>query len=876
MPDDNRSTQSDNEKSQSNSSQVDFAKLRETSRQSYLIRREQQKLEDLERAILDEEAAFAGETLTNKEIEELNKKKELLRIAKQKNALSQEESFFQIPDGSSDLAGVTSEEKQNRILHKKHKEAYSGDFDWENKRIKQSVVSFGSKKDAEESSQHYELLIAPEETEDLKEYVHEFEDRLAPEENQLSFPITAVSEAASIQQVKQTLPMFELRNEFLEAISQNQVLILIGETGSGKTTQIPQYLYEAGYAKPLNVTDGNKSGSSASLYRKIGCTQPRRVAAMSVARRVAEEMNCRVGDKVGYSIRFEDCTSPQTIIKYMTDGMLLREFMSEPDLASYSCLIIDEAHERTLHTDILFGLVKDIAKFRPDLKVIISSATLDAEKFSSFFDDAPIFYVPGRRFPVDIFYTKAPEADYLSAAMSTIFQIHLSQPIGDILVFLTGQDEIESLQEQINAQAKSMDIPELIVLPIHSTLPPEMQSEIFKPTPEGSRKVVLATNIAETSITIDGIAFVIDPGFVKIKQYHFHTGLESLTVQPCSKASANQRSGRAGRVGPGKCFRLYTKWSYENELAADTPPEILRCNLGNVVLLLKSLGIDDLLNFDFMDPPPAESLIKALNLLYAMGALNDAGKLTAGGMQMSEFPTDPMISKMIVASASLGCLEEIVSIASMLQIQNALFYYPKHRKGEAEKARKSFFRPSGDHFALLAVWEQWVQTNFSIQWCNDNFIQITSMRKAREIRSQLLALVKKIGLDVVPASSSDVYDETAIAKAITSGFFFNTARLSKMGDHYRLAKNPNNVAYIHPSSCYFGLEGEKPPIWIVYYELILTSKEYLRQVMQIKPEWLSQVAPHYFSSKEIAALNGGAAAIPSGQHKKHLNSGKKC
>jgi pre-mRNA-splicing factor ATP-dependent RNA helicase DHX16 len=258
---------------------------------------------------------------------------------------------------------------------------------------------------------------------------------------------------------------------------------------------------------------------------------------MSVSARVAEEMGVKLGNEVGYSIRFEDCTSEKTLIKYMTDGMLLREFLSEPDLESYSALIIDEAHERTLHTDVLFGLVKDIARFRPDLKLIISSATLDAEKFSSFFDGAQVFRIPGRRYPVEIFYTKAPEADYLEAAVVTVLQIHLTQPDGDILVFLTGQEEIETASESLKERANRLGskIKELIVLPIYANLPSDMQGKIFEPTPPGARKVVLATNIAETSITIDGVVYVIDPGFCKQTSYNPRTSMESLVVVPCSK-----------------------------------------------------------------------------------------------------------------------------------------------------------------------------------------------------------------------------------------------------------------------------------------------------------------------------------------------------
>ena len=357
----------------------------------------------------------------------------------------------------------------------------------------------------------------------------------------------------------------------------------------------------------------------------------------------------------------------------MTDGTLHREFLSEPDLGSYSVMIIDEAHERTLHTDILFGLVKDIARFRPELKLLISSATLDAEKFSQFFDDAPIFRIPGRRYPVsynhmdincfkiflkssyfkvDIFYTKAPEADYIDACCVSVLQIHATQPLGDILVFLTGQDEIETCQEILQDRVKRLGskIRELVIIPVYANLPSDMQAKIFEPTPPNARKVILATNIAETSLTIDNIIYVIDPGFAKQNNFNSRTGMESLMVVPISKASANQRAGRAGRTAPGKCFRLYTAWAYKHELEDNTVPEIQRINLGNAVLMLKALGINDLIHFDFLDPPPHETLVLALEQLYALGALNHHGELTKLGRRMAEFPVDPMMGKMLLAS----------------------------------------------------------------------------------------------------------------------------------------------------------------------------------------------------------------------------------
>jgi pre-mRNA-splicing factor ATP-dependent RNA helicase DHX16 len=531
----------------------------------------------------------------------------------------------------------------------------------------------------------------------------------------------------------------------------------------------------------------------------------------------------------------------------MTDGMLLREFLGEPDLASYTAMMVDEAHERTLHTDVLFGLVKDVARFRPDFKLLISSATLDAEKFSEYFDFAPIFRIPGRRYPVDILYTRAPEADYLHAAAVTALQIHVAQPPGDILVFLTGQEEIEACEELLRQRTRGLGtkVGELIIAPIYANLPSEMQAKIFEPTPPGARKVVLATNIAETSLTIDGIRYVIDPGFCKQNSYNPRSGMESLQVTPVSKASALQRAGRAGRTAPGRCYRLYTAWAYQHELEDNTVPEIQRTNLGNVVLLLKSLGINDLVGFDFMDPPPTETMFRALEQLYALGALNDRGELTTLGRKMAEFPVDPMLAKMIIASPRYSCSEELATIAAMVSAGASVFYRPKDKAVHADAAHKAFHRGGvGDHIALLNVYNGWAETNFATQWCYENFVQVRSMRRARDVRDQLLGLMERCEVELASAPG----DVDAIRKAITAGFFYHAATLQRSGA-YRTVKNPQTV-HVHPSS---GL-AEAMPRWVVYHELVLTAKEYMRVVSEIKPEWLAEIAPHYYSKKEVADL----------------------
>lgn len=656
---------------------------------------------------------------------------------------------------------------------------------------------------------------------------------------------TASARFADIQAVRRSLPAFKYRQQFLDAMAATQVLVVVGETGSGKTTQLPQYLYEAGYrkdpAKPM----------------KIGCTQPRRVAATSVATRVAQEVGCKLGSEVGYNIRFEDVTSPATAIKYLTDGMLLREFLTDPLLSSYSALMIDEAHERTVSTEILLSLLKDVLKERKDLKVIVASATINASKFANYFDGAPIFTIPGRRFPVDICYTKNPEANYVQAAITTVFQIHMKQELsGDILVFLTGQEEIEAMEEALNdACAKLGDlIRRLIVAPIYANLPPKQQARIFEPTPPDARKVVLATNIAETSITIDGIKYVVDTGYVKENVYNAATGMESLVVVPCSRASADQRAGRAGRVGPGKCYRLFTKWSFNNELQANPTPEILRVNLCSVVLLLLSMGVTDLVHFDFMDPPNSQTLIRSLELLYALGAINGKGQITLTGQKMAEFPMDPMFCKALIASSDLHVMDEVLSIIAMLSENSGLFYRPKDKRELADKRRQAFAHELGDHFTLLNIWTQWAESGYLSLWCEDNFLQYRSLKRARDIRAQLERLCKRIGLVVEDQGETrkELVDSgamnAAIQRAIFSGFFLNLARLSKTGANYVLVKRKQPV-HIHPSSLLF--KKRPPPKLVLYHELVLTSREYMRNCVQMDESLINELAAHYYSDKDL-------------------------
>ncbi len=634
----------------------------------------------------------------------------------------------------------------------------------------------------------------------------------------------------SIREQRESLPVFQLRSELMSAIAQNQVLVVIGETGSGKTTQMTQYLAEMGYTKKGCV----------------GCTQPRRVAATSVAKRVAEEFGCELGQEVGYSIRFEDKTSPATVIKYMTDGMLMREYLADNALSKYICIILDEAHERTIHTDVLFGLLKQLLRKRDDFKLIVTSATLNAQKFASYFNNCQTFTIPGRLYPVEILYCKEPEPDYLEAALITIMQIHLSEPAGDILVFLTGQEEIDTCAEILYSRMKALDdlAPELIILPVYGALPSEMQSRIFDPAPPGSRKCVIATNIAEASLTIDGIYYVIDPGFCKQKLFNPKLGMDSLMVTPISTASAKQRAGRAGRTGPGKCYRLYTEAAFETEMLASSVPELQRTNLANVVLQLKAMGINDLIGFDFMDPPPIQTLVTAMESLYMQGALDDDGLLTRLGRKMAEFPLEPSLSKMLIVSAELGCSEEILTVVAMLSVEPP-WYRPKDKAAAADQKKAKFNHADGDHLTLLNLYNAWAASSFSNPWCFENFVQARSMRRAQDVRTQLISIMDKYHMDIVSAGKNLV----RVRKCIVAGYFTCCAKKDPQ-EGYKTIQDGQPV-YIHPSSSLFN----KNPEWVLYHELVLTTKEYMRNVLQVDAKWLVEMAPKFFKKADPEHLS---------------------
>ena len=613
------------------------------------------------------------------------------------------------------------------------------------------------------------------------------------------------------------LPVSARAEEIRLQIENNQVVIIAGETGSGKTTQIPKICLQAG----------------RGVRGLIGHTQPRRIAARTVAERIAQELKSPLGDAVGYQVRFSDQTSPNSFIKLMTDGILLAEIQRDRYLSKYDTIIIDEAHERSLNIDFLLGYLKSLLLKRPELKLIITSATIDIEKFSTHFDKAPVIEVSGRTFPVEIIYSGPDivERDRNQAIVDCLEDIEQNQKPGDVLVFLSGEREIR----EASLALRRAQLSHTEIVPLYARLSLAEQSKIF--SPHKGRRVILSTNVAETSLTVPGIRYVIDTGRARVSRYSFRTKVQRLPIESISQASANQRAGRCGRVADGVCYRLYQAEDFEAR-PAFTDPEIVRTNLGSVILQMLHLRIGDIRDFPFIDPPDSRLISDGYKLLEELQAVNSAGKMTPLGKKLVSLPVDPRLARMILESSNNGSLNELIVIASGLSIQD-----PRERPGEkqqaADLAHKQWQDSESDFISLLNLWahfeekRQSLSTNQFSKYCRSQFVSYLRMREWRDLHRQLHTACRTLKLK----DSEKPAEYAAIHQSLLSGLL---GQVGIREDKWEFLGTRNRKFFVFPSS---GLS-KKPPKWVMAGSLMETTKQYALNVAKIDPEWLESLASH--------------------------------
>ncbi len=647
------------------------------------------------------------------------------------------------------------------------------------------------------------------------------------------------------------LPITARKDDIVAAIRANQVVIIAGETGSGKTTQIPKMCLEAGLG----------------IEAKIGCTQPRRVAALSISRRIADELNVNWGGAVGCKIRFDDRSSPQTYIKLMTDGILLAETQGDSSLSEYNCIIIDEAHERSLNIDFLLGHLKGLLARRQDLKLIITSATIDTATFSRAFNDAPVIEVSGRLYPVEVVYAPFDEASeergdvtYIDAAVRAAEQALCEPGQGDVLIFMPGERDIRETCDLLEGRFGR----EAEIIPLFGLLSAADQQRVFALSPR--RKIVVATNIAETSLTIPGIRYVIDSGLARISRYNPRTRTRRLPVEPVSQSSANQRKGRAGRMQDGICIRLYSEEDFA-ERPAYTPPEIQRANLAEVILHMKAFRFGDIETFPFVNPPPPNAIDGGYRLLQELGALDEARQLTPLGENLSRLPIDPTLGRMLLQSQHEHATRELLIIAAGLSIQDPR-ERPLDRKEAAAAAHKRFLDPQSDFLALLKIWDavhdEWEKLRTQNQrrrFCKANFLSYLRMREWQDLHAQLHGALEELGRFKLNESNADY---AAIHRSILAGLLAHVATRKERNVYQGVG---NRQLALFPGSALFD-RNERPqknspahkgsppprppsasvstaqPPWIVAGEIVETSQLFARTVAGIDPLWIVQLAPH--------------------------------
>ncbi|EFU67524.1 ATP-dependent RNA helicase HrpA [Aggregatibacter segnis] len=660
-------------------------------------------------------------------------------------------------------------------------------------------------------SQEAQQAVAAEIQQQIEQARLRVEQRKSAVKNPIVFP--------------ESLPVSQRKAEIEKLLSEHQVIVVAGETGSGKTTQLPKMCLELGF--------GNLG--------TIGHTQPRRIAARSVAARIAEELQTELGDLVGYKVRFNDQISDNTQIKLMTDGILLAEIQNDRFLNQYSCLIIDEAHERSLNNDFILGYLKQLLPRRPDLKVIITSATIDVERFSKHFNNAPIIEVSGRTYPVEVRYRPVAEdddQDQLQGILNAVDELQ-AEGRGDILIFMNGEREIRDTAEALQKQ----NLKHTEILPLFARLSAQEQNKIFHPS--GLNRIVLATNVAETSLTVPGIKYVIDPGTARISRYSYRTKVQRLPIEPISQASANQRKGRCGRVSEGICIRLYSEEDFNNR-PEFTDPEILRTSLASVILQMTALGLDDIEVFPFVDAPDKRHIQDGVKLLEELGAFEtvqtksgEKRRLTTIGRQLAQLPVDPRLAKMLLSAVDFGSVYEVMIIVSALSIQD-----PRERPTEKQQAsdekHRRFADKKSDFLAFLNLWhyvqeqqKELTKNQFRRQ-CQKDFLNYLRIREWQDIYQQIRLAVREMGLPI----NSEKAEYQQIHTALLSGLLSHIGLKEAEKQQYLGARNAHFA--IFPNSVLF----KKQPKWVMAAELVETSKLWGRMVAEIEPEWIELLAEH--------------------------------
>ena len=623
----------------------------------------------------------------------------------------------------------------------------------------------------------------------------------------------------------ESLPVSQRKAEIQKLLSEHQVIVVAGETGSGKTTQLPKMCLELGF--------GNLG--------MIGHTQPRRIAARSVAARIAEELETELGGLVGYKVRFNDQISDDTQIKLMTDGILLAEIQNDRFLNQYSCLIIDEAHERSLNNDFILGYLKQLLPRRRDLKLIITSATIDVERFSKHFNNAPIIEVSGRTYPVEVRYRPVVEEDdqdQLQGILNAVDELQ-AEGRGDILIFMNGEREIRDTAEALQKQ----NLKHTEILPLFARLSAQEQNKIFHPS--GLNRIVLATNVAETSLTVPGIKYVIDPGTARISRYSYRTKVQRLPIEPISQASANQRKGRCGRVSEGICIRLYSEEDF-NSRPEFTDPEILRTNLASVILQMTALGLDNIEAFPFVDAPDKRHIQDGIKLLEELGAFEivrtkagEKRQLTAVGRQLSQLPVDPRLAKMLLCAVSQGALHEVMIIVAALSIQDPR-ERPQEKQQASDEKHRRFADKKSDFLAFLNLWcylqeqQKELSKNQFRRQCQKDFLNYLRIREWQDIYHQIRLTVREMGLPI----NSEKAEYQQIHTALLSGLLSHIGLKEADKQQYLGARNAHFA--IFPNSVLF----KKQPKWVMAAELVETSKLWGRMVAEIEPEWIEPLAEH--------------------------------